>query len=180
MKTTCPECKKDFNAPVGRPVPCPGCGNPVVAEARAERPSEARSRPEPASTPSPAPIPWGKAALVLLVLAVAHYGIYRLVSASARSEIAAIEARHGGRLVGSAAAPGDPPSANSADYAAWVDRNERHLDARAWREHESRRAWVARGLALAFVVQVVILGFALFRVAGAATRRTRQAGRARA
>ena len=178
MKTTCPECDARFEAPAGRPVPCPGCGNPVVAR------SDERPRPRPREeAPAPAEasvaIPWAKALIVLIVLAVAHYGIYLLVSAGARSEVAAIEARQGGRIPARVEAPGDPPPASSPAYAGWLEQKERYDDVRAWREHEGHRAWVARGLGLAYLVQVVIMGFALARVASSMKRRTRAGGRSR-
>ena len=175
VKTVCPECDARFRAAAGRVVPCPSCGNPVaVGEAPAE---PVRSAPVEAPEPAPpaAGIPWAKATLVLLVLALAHYGLYRLVSASARAEIAATESRQGAKVRGEPKPPGDPPPASSAAYAGWLEAKERYDDQRAYREHESHRAWVARGLGLAYLVQVVITAFALFRIASAQERRARMA-----
>ena len=168
MTPTCPECGTRFRASrAGVVVPCPSCGNPVAVTEAAAAPAKERrpavQAPEPTETK--AEIPWLLAGAVVVVLILAHYALYLLITGDARSAIGELEAEHGLAVRQEAKNPGsNPPPANSPTYKAWRDERALYVASRSYTDHEAHRSLVATGLAISVLVQLAITGFALFRM----------------
>lgn len=115
-------------------------------------------------------LPWARVALVLAVIGAAHLGLYLLLTASVRRDVADAEARYGPETLAGATRPGPLPSGDGA-VAAW------HRHQAVWEAHET---WTARrGLArtlggallASFLMQVGLTGWMLARVRKRARRR---------
>ena len=168
MTTTCPECGARFR--VTRPgsvVPCPSCGNPVATSKTAA--VEPKPKPAPVEAPKPTQeqpqIPWLLAGAVVVVLVLAHYALYLLITGDARNGIEELESRHGLAVREEHKNPGTtPPAANSPKYKAWHKEHSLYVASRAYADHEAHRSLVSTGLAISVLVQLGITGFALFRM----------------
>jgi hypothetical protein len=96
------------------------------------------------------------------VLALAHVGLYLLLTASARADLRQIEARHAPRDLARASEPGPRP-AEASGVRAWNAKQALWEDAR---EHEQKAGQVRLiGVALgcAWLAQVAIAAFLLRR-----------------
>ncbi|MDJ0975905.1 MAG: hypothetical protein QNJ98_15715 [Planctomycetota bacterium] len=168
MKTTCPECGARFRVlRPGSVVPCPACGNPVAtsetaaAEPRPSRP--AVEAPQPAQEQPQ--MPWLLAGAVVVVLVLAHYALYLLITGDARTGIEELESRHGLAVREKHESPGStPPAANSPRYKAWHQEHAMYAASKAYADHEAHRSLVSTGLAISVLVQLGITGFALLRM----------------
>lgn len=173
MTSTCPECGSRFRA--ARPasvVPCPQCGNPVAV---AEAAPPAREPGPPVEAPKPSDeqpqMPWLLAGAVVVVLILAHYALYLLITGDARNAIEELEARHGLAVRETHENPGrTPPAANSPRYKAWHAERQLFNASRAYADHEAHRALVATGLAISVLVQLGITAFALMRMSARVRR----------
>jgi ribosomal protein S27E len=180
IRLTCPDCSAQFRAQgrAGKAVSCPTCGNPVIV------PAATRSRPEPraveaVSAPAPAEgkpagIPWALAGVVLVVLALAHVGVYKLLTAESRTEMARLQNRHGAKVWDKAEKPGKAPSPGSEAYDKWLNAKELADDQRVYRSRADHTATVKLWLTLAFLGQ---LGLTSFAIAKTAAKQKRQASR---
>jgi len=172
VKTNCPECDAAFRAKPGSTVPCPKCGNPVVVkQADAQHAGEAAKQPakhtssKPVEAPDTAPhpqLPWVMVAVVLAVLAVAHYGLYLLITATARAEIEEYEGRHGAVALRSAKDPGKAPIAGSEAFVEWSGKRELWTESIKHDDAGKERTLVSTGLFLAYLLQVAFMGWALY------------------
>ncbi len=182
MNTTCPECRAGFRAKPGATVPCPGCGNPVVvpetstADARPEKRASTPQVDAPEPTPAPQ-LPWMMVTVVLAVLAVAHYGLYLLITATARAEIEEHEARHGAGALHGAKDPGKAPVAGSEAFADWTHERELWTASIAYEDARKERRLVNTGLLLAYVLQVGFMGWALYSMSAKQKRASRRRAR---
>ncbi len=179
LSPTCPVCGIRFRARrAGTVVPCPDCGNPVAVPEQTA-PPPARERKPAVEAPQPAQttpqMPWLLAAGTVVVLRLAHYALYLLISGDARNAIGELEGLHGNAVRAEVENPGStPPAANSPKYKDWHAQRTLFLASRAYSDHEAHRSLVATGLAISILVQLVITGFALLRMN---TKLQRQAGR---
>lgn len=183
----CPACGTRLRG--GRPgavLACAHCGAPVVVPAVAAPPSAPAPPPSSASEavrPEPPPFDAaaarGKllttAALVLALVAVAHLGLYMLLTRDARASIAGIEARHDARALEAARAPAGEAQPGSEEYKAWREAKARYVDAETWRSDKRQVALLRGGIIVSFVVQVAITGWILLRLLGSVRRRARRA-----
>ncbi len=178
VRLTCPDCDVQFRSRgrAGKAVPCPGCGNPVTVPAATPAPPEARPA-EPAPSPvevEPAGIPWLLAAAVLAVLALAHIGVFKLLTAESRTEMARLQARHDSKVWDEPKKPGNAPSPGSEAYDKWLTAKELADDQAVYRDRADHTSTVKLWLTLAFFGQ---LGLTSFAIAKTAAKQKRQASR---
>lgn len=157
MSLACPECgaAAPRGAVPGRAYACPGCGNPVLP---AER--EARS---PAAPPPPSPAgagtrrrTLGLALAAFFVLGAAYIGVYELLTAESKRELAEIERVHGADVV-DASPPGARPVADDpAGLRAWNAVRDRYEVRTRHETLTSRTQWFFRGMLAAFAAQTVL------------------------
>lgn len=169
MKVSCPVCQASFRAlKPGAVVPCPSCGNPIAVPEQQPEPPRATPTPlppAPTSTRDPGQIPWGLAGIVVVVLVVAHYAFYLLITADARSRIADLTSKHGSAVREEVESPGpNAPSASSPEFKSWHAQRELHLASRSYADHEAHRSLVAGGMLVSVLLLVGITGFALLRI----------------
>ncbi len=118
----------------------------------------------PAVVPGPttSTVPWGRVGLVLGVIALAHLGLYLLLTASPRKEAAVLETRYGRAALVAATAPGDRPSDPSA-FSRWL-RDQDLWEARGvWSDRRHLAAVLGYALLASFLLQVGITGWLLAR-----------------
>ena len=178
VRLACPDCDAQFRTQgrAGKAVPCPGCGNPVIVP-KAAPPKPERSPPEPAPEPAvqkPAGIPWALAGVVLAVLALAHIGVYKLLTAESRTEMARLQNRHGPSIWDKPGKVGDAPSPGSDAYDRWLSAKELADDQVVYRDRADHTATVKLWLTLAFLGQFGLTSFALAKTAA---KQKRQAAR---
>jgi DNA-directed RNA polymerase subunit RPC12/RpoP len=164
MIFSCPECGARLRGTQpGAIVACRACSNPVVVpEAAPEMPAEA-----PAPVPSAAPAwttrrLWSTAAGVVLILALAHVGLFLLLTMDARAGVAEIEGRHSRAALEAARPPGAAPEPGTAPYTAWSRALELHESAEAWRVHARQVTLLRTGLFLSFLILVGMTAWGVF------------------
>ncbi len=169
MSLACPECgaAAPRGAVPGAAYACPGCGNPVLPTVREARPA--------APAPPAPPAPTGRRTLGLalaafFVLGAAYVGVYELLTAESKRELAEIERVHGADVV-AAPSPGPRPGADDpAGLRAWNAVRDRY-DVRTRHEALTNRTdWFFRGMLAAFGAQTLLtawLGLKSRRPAGA-------------
>lgn len=172
MAFTCPECgATQRGGQPGSVVACTGCRNPIVVP-----------RPEAPSTPPP-PVAhaadegsprrlWGTAALVLVIVAAGHAGLYLLLTREARSGIRALEQVHTAEGLQGAQRPDAPPQPGTPEYGPWREALERYDAAKEWRTHRRHVALLRGGFLASFLVQVGITLWILLKLLSKQGRRT--------
>jgi len=178
LRADCPDCGHVFGvrAAPGTAITCPACGAPFVL--RAPKP---KARPTPAEPAAPveAPVPaeavpevpWLKVLLTVLALLVAHVGVYQLLTSSDRGELDRIRAEYDGIVPDAKPDPGASPDPGTPAYKVWNQTRRANADAARYGELASKVGVTRTWLTLAFVLQVGLLGFALFRTASKLKRR---------
>ena len=121
-------------------------------------------------------MPWGRALLVLSAIAAAHLGLFLVLTASARSEVAAIEQLHAPDALEAAKDPGTRPAGSPREVARWHQRQSQWEDARTYRSPREFIGMLGYGLLGSFLVQAGVLAVLLHR---SAVKRRDAARRAR-
>lgn len=157
MTLACPECGAPAprGAVAGRAYACPGCGNPVLPTER-----EARA---PAAAAAPPPVESGRrrrtvglALAAFFVLGAAYVGVYELLTAESKRELAELERIHGADVV-TAPPPGARPAADDpAALRAWNATRDRYEVRTRHETLTSRTGWFFRGMLAAFAAQTLL------------------------
>ncbi len=179
VRLSCPDCDAQFRTQgrAGKAVPCPGCGNPVIVPKAAAPKPESAPAPAPAPEPAeakPAGIPWALAGVVMVVLALAHVGVYKLLTAESRTEMARLQNRHGPSIWDKQEKVGNAPSPGSEAYDKWLSAKELADDQGVYRDRADHTATVKLWITLAFLGQFGLTSFALAKTAA---KQNRQAAR---
>ena len=183
VRFPCPDCGAWQRG--GRPgavLACAGCGSPVVVPARSEQPPAPPPEPRPTAPERP-PFDaaharrklFTTASVVLALVAVAHLGLYMLLTRDARASMATLEARHEAAELERAREPSGEALPGSPEYKAWREAKARWLDAETWRSDRRQVALLRGGILVSFVVQVAITVWILLRLLGSVRRRARRA-----
>ncbi len=176
----CPACGARLRG--GRPgavVPCAECRNPIVVP---EPTAEAPPAPRPAEERAPAPAfdadqarrkLLTTATIVLVLVGVAHFGLYKLLTREARTSMADIESRHAVSALENARPPEGDPKPGTPEYRTWREAKALWVDAEAWRNDRRQASLLEKGILGSFIVQVAITIWVLLRLLGTVKRRAR-------
>ncbi len=174
----CPECGARLRG--GRPgavLACAECRNPVVVPEPAAEPVR---KPAPAAAPPPSQAPdpdqvrrklWLTATGVIAVVALAHLGLFLLLTRDARASMQTIQARHAVSALEDARAPKGEPRPGTPEYKTWREAKALWVDAEAWRNDRRQVGLLRGGILGSFLVQVAITGWILVRLLGKLRRR---------
>ncbi|MDA1195745.1 MAG: hypothetical protein O2894_11245 [Planctomycetota bacterium] len=100
------------------------------------------------------------------MLALAHVGLFYLLTREARAGLGAAEGRHLVSKLESATAPDGQPAPGTQEYSAWREANALWIDASAWRNDRRQIALMRGGTTASFVLQAAVTGWVLARVLG--------------
>ena len=114
-------------------------------------------------------------ALVALAVAGLHGGVYLILTAEARHEMAAIEATHPAEKLRQPGTLADPPPVGSKAYAQWREREALHQAAHVYGRHRAHHDIIRNGLLASFLAQLGVAAWVLVRVASRMGRPSREA-----
>ncbi len=123
---------------------------------------------------------WTTALGVIAVVAVAHLGLYLLLTSDARSNLAQLEARHAASALRAAKPPEGSPAPGTDAYRPWRLSKELWVDAEAWRTDRRQVDLLRAGFTGSFLVQMAITFWILIRLLGSNRRRRDAEARANA
>ena len=110
-------------------------------------------------------IPWGLTGIVLGVLALAHVGLFLLLTVDARTELQKTRAAYSEAELASAKDPGPSPSAESPDYPGWTRARVLWESSRNERSNAGQRDVLGYVLAASWAAQAAFVAFLMLRTA---------------
>ena len=188
MIFNCPECQAPLRGEKpGTILACRRCSNPVVVPEPSPAPApEAPSVDAPVDAPERAAAEppdagrlWKTAGIVVLILAVAHLGLFMLLTMDARAGMAEIEADYTRAELMAAKTPKAAPQPGTPAFGPWSRSVALWDKAEDYRVH-ARQVWLLRVALLAsFLIQMGIIAWIMIGLLGRVRRWHLAEGRAR-
>jgi hypothetical protein len=100
----------------------------------------------------------------VLILAVAHIGLFLVLTMGARGGIREIQAEHPPSELAAAKRPAAAPEPGSPAFSGWSQSVELWESAEAWRVHRRHVMLLRTGLVLSFVILVGITAWGVFNL----------------